>query len=50
MKKSFRTIKDYFKLSIVSIKISLMKGTDLTSFLQSYYKNILLKIYPDTLY
>lgn len=50
MKKSFRTIKDYFKLSIVSIKIFLMKGNDLTSFLQSYYKNILLKIYPDTLY
>ena len=50
MKKSFRTIKDYFKLSRVSIKIFLMKGTDLTSFLQSYYKNILLKIYPDTLY
>lgn len=50
MKKSFITIKDYFKLLIVSIKIFLMKGTDLTSFLQSYCKSILLKIYPDTLY
>lgn len=49
MKKSFITIKDYFKLLIVSIKIFLMKGTGLT-FLQSYYRSILLKIYPDTLY